>query len=119
MERLKFLILLVFLFNLHPAMAEYGIPLNTKEDSENKPLKPKAPSRVRISAYVDGDAVVVSSTVSVMAHVTVTDPMAGDCLFDGFVALAQDYRCSLSGASGILTLTVTVGGTSYEGQFVL
>ena len=54
-----------------------------------------------------------------MAHVTVTDPMAGDCLFDGFVALAQDYRCSLSGASGILTLTVTVGGTSYEGQFVL
>jgi hypothetical protein len=44
-----------------------------------RPNKPYAPSRVRISAYVDGDAVVVSSTISVMVQVTVTDQLTGDC----------------------------------------
>lgn len=94
------------------------IPIDLNPVELPNPHKPKSPSRVKISACVDDNAVIVSSSVSVMAQITITNDLTGECLFDRVVALAPDYHCFIPNVSGVLTLTVSVGDKTYEGQFV-
>jgi len=83
------------------------------------PSKPKSPSRLRISAYVENDDVVVASTVSTMAQIEIYDSATGKCLFDRIVALAPDYRCTITDRGSLMTIYITVNGRTYEGSFVL
>lgn len=91
-------------------------PITLTEKPINDPTRPKAPSRVRISAYYDGNSIVVTSTVAVMAEVVIADASSGACLFSGQTALAPDFSCQVPAISGSsLKIVVTVGATVYEG----
>lgn len=121
MKHSLILVLLAIVFNFHSVAAENTIPLTIKEiptNGSSDPTKPKSPSRVHISACIDDNAVIVSSSVSVLAQITITNDLTGECLFDRVVALAPNYHCFIPNVSGVLTLTVSVGDKTYEGQFV-
>lgn len=91
-------------------------PITLTEIPEDDPTIPKAPSRVRISAYYDGSSIVIASTVAVMADVVIADATSGACFFSGPAALAPDFRCPVAAAPGSsLIITVTVGSKVYEG----
>lgn len=92
------------------------MPIILKPTIPNNPDIPKAPSQVRISAYYDGSAVVLTSTVATMAEVVITDTESGVYCFNGLAALAPDFRCPVCPTTGSsITITVTVGSTVYEG----
>lgn len=95
------------------------ISLDPTNGGDN-PDKPKSPSRIRISAYYDGSAIVLTSTVAVMAEVVISDAESGAYCFNGLAALAPDFRCPVAPAPGSsLIITVTVGSTVYEGVLIL
>ena len=83
------------------------------------PTKPKAPSLLSISAYTDGDAVVITSTIDIMAHVLIYDSASGQSYYSSTVALAPQCRCQIAHTEAMLTLQITVGDTTYEGNFCL
>lgn len=87
--------------------------------STDGPHKPQAPSLIKLAAYTDGDAVVVTSNVDVMAHVFIYDATSGQTYYNSAVALAPQCRCRIGSTDTMLTLQITVGDTTYEGSFCL
>ncbi|MDE5882323.1 MAG: DUF3244 domain-containing protein [Muribaculaceae bacterium] len=83
------------------------------------PTKPKAPSLLKISAYTDGNAVVITSTVDIMAHVTIFDSASGQTYNNNTVTIAPQYRCQIQHTDAVLTLQIFVGDSTYEGSFYL
>ena len=83
------------------------------------PTKPKAPSLLKISAYTDGNAVVITSTVDIMAHVTIFDSASGQTYYNNTVTIAPQYRCQIQHTDAVLTLQIFVGDSTYEGSFYL
>ena len=83
------------------------------------PTKPKAPSLLSLSAYTDGNAVVITSTVDIMAHVLIFDSASGQTFYNNTVTIAPQYRCQIQQTDAMLTLQITVGDMTYEGSFSL
>lgn len=83
------------------------------------PHVPKAPSLLSISAYTDGNAVVITSTVDIMAHVLIFDSASGQTYYNNTVTIAPQYRCLIPHTDATLTLQIIVGDSTYEGTFYL
>lgn len=83
------------------------------------PTKPKSPSLLSISAYTDGNAVVITSTVDIMAHVLIFDTASGQTYYNNTVTIAPQCRCLIPHTNASLTLQIIVGGSTYEGTFYL
>ena len=83
------------------------------------PFKPKAPSLLSISAYTGGNAVVITSTVDITAHVKIFDSASGQTYYNNTVTIAPQYRCQIQQTDAMLTLQITVGDMTYEGSFTL
>ncbi len=83
------------------------------------PFKPKAPALLRLSAYYDGDAVVITSNVDILAQVSIFDTASGQTYYNSVVAIAPQCRCQIAPTSAMLTLQITVGDTVYEGMFTV
>ncbi len=84
------------------------------------PHVPKSPSVLRLSAYYDGDAVVITSNVDMIAQVSIFDTASGQSYYNSVVAIAPQCRCQVvPDTSGMLTLQITVGDTTFEGTFSL
>ena len=83
------------------------------------PTKPKAPSLLSISAYTGGNAVVITSTVDIMAHVLIFDSASGQTYYNNTVTIAPQCRCQIQQTDAMLTLQITVGDMTYQGSFTL
>ena len=83
------------------------------------PFKPKSPSLLSISAYTDGDAVVVTSNVDIIDHVLIYYSESGQSYYCSTVALDPQCRCQIAHTETMLTLQITVDDTIYEGSFLL
>ena len=83
------------------------------------PTKPKAHSLIKISAYTDGNTVVITSTVDIMAHVKIFGSASGQTYYNNTVTIAPQYRCQIQQTDAMLTLQITVGDMTYEGSFSL
>lgn len=85
----------------------------------DKPVKPQVPSFIKVTACVEGDDVVVTSNVDIMAHVLIYDAASGQTYYNSTVALAPQCRCQIAYTDAMLTLQITVGSTEYIGTFQL
>ena len=99
---------------------------NNQKPIDVKPVKdttgphvPKTPSLLSISAYYDGNAVVITSTVDIMAHVTIFDSASGQTYYNNTVTIAPQYRCQIQQTDAMLTLQIKVDDKTYEGNFRL
>lgn len=82
-------------------------------------LKPKAPSKIKLSAITDRDGIIVTATDTVVARVQVTDYLNGDIYFDKYVSLSPSYRCALPGIREELTIHITLSDAEYTGYIYL
>ena len=81
------------------------------------PFKPQSPSLLSISAYTGGNAVVITSTVDIMAHVKIFDSASGQTYYNNTVTIAPQCRCQLPQTDAMLTLQITVEDIILEGVF--
>ncbi len=94
-------------------------PIILDEKPIKDPTKLQSPSAVKFSAYYDGDAVVITSNVDMMAQVSIFDTASGQTYYNSVVAIAPQCRCQIAPTSAMLTLQITVGDTVYEGMFTV
>ncbi len=89
--------------------------IELKPFPEHAPPKAKAPSRVRISAYRNGDVLVITSTVNVTAEIQIIDLDSGVACFEGSVFLAPELQFPLPPTGSPVAIRIAVGGSIYEG----
>ncbi len=92
-----------------------NVPIDIPENPADTP-KPKAPSRVRISAYRGGDVLVIRSTVNVTAEIQIIDLTSGAVCFEGSVFLAPETIFAVPAASPI-AVNVSASGMTYHDIF--
>ena len=105
-----------FSFASDDETTEKPIELKPIKDTTG-PFKPKSPSLLSISAYSNGDAVVITSTVDIMAHVKIFDSASGQTYYNNTVTIAPQYRCQIPHTDTMLTLQITVDNTVFIGEF--
>ena len=94
-------------------------PIILDEKPIKDPTKIKSPSLLRLSAYVDGNAVVITSTADILAHVIILDLTSGQTFYNNTVSMAPQCRCQIAHTEAVLTLQIKVDDKTYEGNFHL
>lgn len=93
-------------------------PIDLKPIEETIPLlRPKAPSKTKLSAITDRDGVIVTATDTVVARIQVRDYLNGDIYFDKYMSLSPSCRCGLPGIREELLIHITLSDAEYSGYF--